>query len=94
MEHGQGEFIGDSGGIETTSASSGNHNGQLLDYAADGISTDGEHLILGQYDDAAVWPSERYFRHVRYHVGAANISHRIQRKICTLSCVCLGGAPS
>eukprot|EP00892_Ulva_mutabilis_P009507 jgi/Ulvmu1/6929/UM032_0007.1 len=59
MERGQGEGIGDSGGIETTSASSGNQNGHIIELGADGMSTDGEHFILGQHDDASVWTGER-----------------------------------
>lgn len=67
MERGQGDFIGDSGGIETNSASSVNNNGHIADLVADGVSTDGEHLILGQHDDASFSPGERYFRPDNHH---------------------------
>lgn len=61
MEHGQGDVREDSGGMDTTTSSSGNQNAHVVDIAADGVSTDGEQLILGAHDDASGSLGERCF---------------------------------
>lgn len=61
MEHEQSDFMGDSGAIETTTSSSGNHNGHGIDVAADGLSTDGEQLVLRAHDDVSTSLGERCF---------------------------------
>lgn len=61
MEHGQGDFMGACSGTETTTSSSDNQTAQVVDLVADGVSTDGEQLILGAHDDVSALLAERCF---------------------------------
>ena len=61
MEHGPGDFMGASSGMDTTTSSSGNQNAHVVDSVTDGVSTDGEQLILGAHDDIPASLGERCF---------------------------------